>query len=431
MSDNIDAKKNNKVKVVLVFSCIAIVFLVWIFIGFIRNGQQSSDKNMREKIIVEPEMVIQKDITSGDTKSTESENNNISDILENQKKNALIKSPEINTNIQLKNTFPKEQTESSLSADEFLSLLQSQVFNGDVNEIRAILERVPKDLALEEALKDIINNIRSEEDLRRYAAEALVRMSTTGSIKFILESLLESINSGNTVEEGILLSALEAPVTNDGIEVMFDFLLSRGEYESNKNKLPREIMLVIRKSLLTSPASESIGYYAADLYRESEFLGNTTEAQRLLNDLSHPFMLTRLTVESYQENLQEEAEDFINILYELDDQLVAHSIIKMVPNQSVSVDDISMILFDWSIEHPSVAHPGLFMEYMSDSNLPPEERIVAAFGLAGCADKEFAETALEKAIESEEDPIVLTNLDEALRQLKLESIESGQNETKE
>ena len=142
-----------------------------------------------------------------------------------------------------------------------------------------------------------------------------------------------------------------------------------------------------------------------------------------MNDFSHPFMLTELAVQAYQNNLQEEAAGFINILYGLDDQLVVNSIIKMALKQSVPIDDISMILFDWSVDHPLVAYPGLFMEYVSNNNLPPEERIVAAFGLAGSSDKISAEKALEKAIESERDAIVITNLKSALSQLRMERLE--------
>ena len=55
---------------------------------------------------------------------------------------------------------------------------------------------------------------------------------------------------------------------------------------------------------------------------------------------------------------------------------------------------------------------------MSDSGLPPEQRSVAAFGLAGTADPEVAKQALEKALECETDPVVRTDLQTAISLLE-------------
>ena len=54
------------------------------------------------------------------------------------------------------------------------------------------------------------------------------------------------------------------------------------------------------------------------------------------------------------------------------------------------------------------------IEYGTDSSRPSSERSIAAFGLAGTADPEFARQALDKALANETDPDVKLDLERAL-----------------
>jgi len=95
-------------------------------------------------------------------------------------------------------------------------------------------------------------------------------------------------------------------------------------------------------------------------------------------------------------------------------QGVVPAIVQMASGPAVPLDDAAAVLYDWSLGHPEDALPGLFIDYLSDSGRPPEQRSVAAFGLAGTADPVFAKRALEKVLDSETDPVVRTDLQTAL-----------------
>jgi hypothetical protein len=55
---------------------------------------------------------------------------------------------------------------------------------------------------------------------------------------------------------------------------------------------------------------------------------------------------------------------------------------------------------------------------MTDATLTPEQRTIAAYGLAGTSDPDYARQALEKALKHETDPAVLMDLQTALSLLE-------------
>jgi hypothetical protein len=306
-----------------------------------------------------------------------------------------------------------------MSAAEFLASLREAVGKADPNEVFAVLERAPQDAECVDALKAIMDDTSAGAGMQRYAAEALVRIGTGESVQFVLDQLLAAYNVGDTDRANSLLAALEAPTTPDGVRAMFDMLLGRGVYAQTQGTLPAEVVSAIRKSLRAAPDRETVGKLAAELYLDPQVMTNS-EAMRELDEVSHPVMLAQLAGRAYQENLPENAAQFLDRLGQSDDQGTVQAIVQMVPNQSVPLDDVGMALYNWSIRHPHEALPGLFLEYLTDSARPPEQRSVAAFGLAGITNQKNARVVLEKALQSERDPTVRTTLQTTLTILNQE-----------
>jgi hypothetical protein len=300
-----------------------------------------------------------------------------------------------------------------LSSTEFLTALRAAVGKADPNEIRALLEKVPQDAALVDALKATVRDAAAGIAIQRYSAEALVRIGTAESVSFVLDQLLTAHNAGDTDRANLLLAALEAPTTTAGMRALFDVLVGRGSYAETRGTLPTEVASAIRKDLRAAPDRETVGQIAAELYLDPQVATNS-QAMWELDEVSHPVMLAQLAGRAYEENLPETAAEFLDRLGQSDDQGAVQAMVQMVPNQSVPLDDVGMALYNWSLRHPQEALPGLFLEYLTDSARPTEQRSVAALGLAGTANRGDARVALEKAVQSERDPIVQTNLQRAL-----------------
>jgi len=303
--------------------------------------------------------------------------------------------------------------EQKLSSTEFLTALRAAVGKADPNEIRALLEKVPQDAALVDALKATVRDAGAGLAIQRYAAEALVRIGTAESVSFVLDQLLTAHNAGDTDRANLLLAALEAPTTTAGMRALFDVLLGHGSYAQTRGTLPTEVASAIRKALRAAPDRETVGQIAAELYLDPQVATNS-RAMWELDEVSHPVMLAQLAGRAYQENLPENAAEFLDRLGQSGDQGAVQAMVQMVPNQSVPLDDVGMALYNWSLRHPQEALPGLFLEYLTDSARPAEQRSVAALGLAGTTNRGDARVALEKALQSERDPIVRTNLQRSL-----------------
>ena len=315
---------------------------------------------------------------------------------------------------------PVLNEQPKLSLVEFLAALHEAVGKADPNEIRAVLEKVPQDPKCIESLKAMMGKPGVDQAMQRYAAEALVRIGTRESVQFVLDQILAAYNAGETDKANSLMASLEAPTTITGVRALFDCLLGLGDYAQAQEALPAEVVSSVRKSLLAAPEREAVGKLAAELYLDPKVMRNKDAMWELFDGVSHPVMLAQLASRAYQEHLPKNAAAFMDRLGQLGDQGAVEAIVKMVPSQTVPLDDAAMALYDWSILHPREALPGLFLEYLTDSARPPEQRSVAAFGLAGTTNWVFAREALEKALTSEHNPIVRTNLQTALTVLNQE-----------
>ena len=309
--------------------------------------------------------------------------------------------------------------EEKLDTTEFLAQLRSAVAgNMDPVEVRAILERVSQDPSLVRELQAILNDAGAGLALQGYAAEALMRAGTPESVKVVLDELLAAARSDDSDRMDYLMAAMVAPTTEAGMHLLFDLLLGRGEYAQSPEGLPPEVLAAARKALLMASDREAVGLWAAQLYLDPEVMANPEAMWELFDGVSHPAMLAQLAARAYAENLPDNASPFLARLGESGGQGVVSAVIQMSSAPAVPLDDAAAVLYDWSLTHPEDALPGLFIDFMSDSGLPPEQRSVAAFGLAGTADPESAKQALEKALDSETDPVVRTDLQTAISLLE-------------
>lgn len=325
---------------------------------------------------------------------------------------AAVQSPEAASDVT---SGPEEKLDPS----EFLAQLRSAVIgNMDPVEVRSILERISPDPSLVRELQAILHDAGAGLALQGYAAEALMRAGTPESVKVVLDELLAAAHSDDSDRMDYLMAAMVAPTTEAGMHLLFDLLLGRGEYAQSPEGLPPEVLAAARKALLMASDREAVGLWAAQLYLDPEVMANPEAMWELFDGVSHPAMLAQLAARAYAENLPDNASPFLARLGESGGQGVVSAVIQMSSAPAVPLDDAAAVLYDWSLTHPDDALPGLFIDYMSDSGLPPEQRSVAAFGLAGTADPESAKQALEKALDCETDPVVRTDLQTAISLLE-------------
>lgn len=320
---------------------------------------------------------------------------------------AQRKSDEAKSKAQADGTLPAEP---QLSTAEFISSLSDAIAKGDAVAISSVLQNAPKSSECINALKSLMASDGVDKDMRRYAAEALVRIGTTESMGYVLNQALAAHQAGNPNLASTLLNSLDAPTTPEGAQVLFDLLLGRGNYASIRSGLSDEFVNAARKALRNAPNREAIGSLAAQLYLNPQILANNTALSELFDGIALPGMYSALAVRATQMGSTDNATQFLDRLAQVDDQGVVHAMIQAGNTEPRLFQAAAERLYAWSLEHPQQSQTGLFMDYLTDSRRTPNERILAAYGLAGVANRQDAMRTITKAFGEESSPDVKTSL---------------------
>lgn len=300
-----------------------------------------------------------------------------------------------------------------MSSGEFIAALSDAVAKGDAGAINLVLEQVPNSEDCIGALKSLVTAQTSGAELRRYAAEALVRSGLKESVEFVLDHILAARRAGDTGLAETLQYSLAAPTSVEGARALFDLLLGTGRYAGNTTALPEDLRATVRKAIRLAPDQEAIGDLAAQYYLDPQ-IGQRHEALlELFDGVAQPAMLSTLAVRAYQAGSPENAGQFLDRLAQSGDPGVVRAFVQAASQEPALLNTAAEKLYAWTLAHKHQAQPGLFIEYLSDTARPAAQRIVAAFGLAGIEDAQEANRALNKTLTVETDPevrAILTSL---------------------
>jgi hypothetical protein len=297
-----------------------------------------------------------------------------------------------------------------MSAAEFLAALEEAVAKADAGALSAVLEKVPSSADCVAALKGIVTASSSSGELRRYAAEALVRSGSREAVEFVLDQILSAQKSGDSGLAETLKYSLAAPTGVEGVQAMFDLLLGTGRYAGDAIAVPEDLRSTVRKAIRLAANQEAIGNVAAQYYLNLQVSGRNDALLELFDGVAHPSMLSALAVKAYQAGSAENAIQFLDHLAQSGDPGAVRAFMQTVSHEPALLNDAAEQLYAWSLKHPQLAQAGLFAEYLSDSTCTSAQRIAAAFGLAGIEDTLYAISALNKALAVETDTSVRANL---------------------
>jgi hypothetical protein len=316
-----------------------------------------------------------------------------------------------------------DQREDALSSDSpsiqnLRHQLRIAIDGAKASEFDALIAKVIREPGGKELVKDFLRDKSLPEKTRFHAAQVLVGIGTRDSVEAVIKEIIGEYVSGSRENASVLLSALDLPLSLEGCKVLVDVLAGYDVERDFSNPPPEEIQSAIRKSLSRGVDSEGLGEFLADLYYEYREQGTPNRADNLINSIAVPDMLTELVLRSYEGQQVGDAEELWDRLIAVNDFGTVGAVARLAAKQPALLNEASEVLFNWSLQHPQQAQPGLFAEYLNNQTLPPEQRVVAAYGLAGALGKHDARRALEKAIYSESNPTTKLYLQNALTNLE-------------
>lgn len=302
------------------------------------------------------------------------------------------------------------ETPPKRSSEEFIAALRDAVAKGDAGVIDLVLEQVPNSEDCIGTLKSLVAAQTSGVELRRYAAEALVRSGSKEGVEFVVDQILAARQSGDTSLAETLLYSLVAPTSVEGARALFDLLLGTGRYAGNTTDLPEDLRATVRKAIRLAPDQEAVGDLAAQYYLDPQISWRNEALLELFDGVAQPAMLSSLAVRAYQAGSPENAGHFLDRLVQSGDPGVVRAFVQAASQEPALLSAAAEKLYAWTLSHKQQAQLGLFIEYLTDSTRPAVQRIVAAFGVAGIEDAQEANRALNKTLTVETDPEVRATL---------------------
>lgn len=203
--------------------------------------------------------------------------------------------------------------------DAITEALAHATVNADTASVLALVQDRPGSAQYVKQFLDLVDSDADDEQLRRAAAEALVRMGTEDTVAAVLDQALAAERSGDQKLASALISSLESLSTAEGARPVLDLLLGIGRYEGDPRQLPEDFREAARKALRSAPDQEGIGNLAAALYLDPRVVTNENALLELFDGLALPGMLSRLAVESFQAGSPEVAEQFLDRILVVED----------------------------------------------------------------------------------------------------------------
>lgn len=292
------------------------------------------------------------------------------------------------------------------------------VTNGRLEAGEVMLSRLAGTLEGIWLLKEFLRDEVLPLEARKHAAETLMRANTEDSVQAVVTTAIQEFQLGRPEVGGTILSTLHIPVGIEGAKGLLKSLFGEDSSATRSKTLPAEVQSTLRKALRSASDAEEIGRWLAQLYSDMQSSGQAANSNELLGGVAHPAMVGELAAQAQVQGKPQEVTSLFDRLIEMEDPGVFGAVARLASKQPSLLNEASEVMFNWSLEHPGQAQPGLFAEYLSNQALPPEQRVVAAYGLAGLIGKADARHALEKSISSEPDQNTRQYLHNALANLQ-------------
>lgn len=315
-------------------------------------------------------------------------------------------------------TKPLSLQPKAVSRESLLNDLLDAAMSRNPELVAAMISRALQSADGVRFMKEFLRDEGLPLEARKHAAETLMRANTEDSVQVVVTTAIQEFQLGRPEVGDTILSSLHIPVGIEGAKGLLKSLLGEDSSAIRSKTLPAEVQSTLRKALRSASDAEEIGRWLAQLYSDMVSSGQAANSNELLGGVAHPAMVGELASQAQVQGKPQEVTNLFDRLIAMEDPGVVGAVARLASKQPSLLNEASEVLFNWSLEHPGQAQPGLFAEYLSNQALPAEQRVVAAYGLAGLIGKADARHALEKSISAETDQNTRHYLHNALANLQ-------------
>jgi len=346
-----------------------------------------------------------------DSKQTENlstPSKNISPTLSDKDK-ALLNTPAENVppRYELKNQPSSDKIKASVgnnNDNDPVNKLEQAFYQNDQQAIKTAIDIAAHCSECVPRLKEILEDEGADNQLRFYAAQALIKSDGGEAAKAVLTEIVNA----NSLERDDLEDGLkQAFVQLDSVEAANTLIaILLNEQALNLDApMPDDIEYMVSKVIRKMSDRKAI----ADTLTQQYHNASTSEEKERLLTIGHPEMNALLVVDSH--NDVEQANNLYARLVKLDDQAVIDGMMLIAKNKDIfPLEYIAGSAYEWVNKHKNETTLSTLVNYLSDFDSTSEERVIAVYGIAAAKEDDKTIAALMKAWEHSEDPIVRDHL---------------------
>lgn len=284
--------------------------------------------------------------------------------------------------------------------------LEQAFYQNDVSAIETAIDIAAQCPECFPRLKEILEDEGADNQLRVYAAQALIK---SGEDEAAIAVLKEIVNA-NSLEYYDLEDGLKQTfVQLDSVEAaktLIAILLNEEELVLDA-PIPDNIKYMVSKVIRKMSDRKAI---ADNLTQQYHNASTPEQKERLLN-IGHPEMNALLVIDAHQENQREQVNTLYARLMKLDEPAVIDGMMLIAKQQKIfPLEDIAGSAYEWVSQHKNDSTLPRLIDYLSDFDSTSEERVIAVYGITAAKENDKTIAALVKAWEHLDDPIVRDHL---------------------
>jgi len=391
---------------ILVITIICIVAII----GLILTNSNQDKNGQTEPITLDSSTKQRSNSKQAENLSTPPKN--ISPTLSDKDK-TLLNTPAETENLQLQYELKNKPSSEGIKPfvgnnndNDPVNELEQAFYQNDQQAIKTAIDIAAHCSECLPRLKEILENEGADNQLRFYAAQALIKSGGSEAAKIVLKEIVNA----NLLERDDLEDGLkQAFVQLDSVEAantLIAILLNEQALDLD-TPMPDGIDYMVSKVIRKMSDRKAIADTLTQQYHNTS---TPKEKERLLT-IGHPETNALLVVDSHKKNDVEQANNLYARLMKLDDQAVIDGMMLIAKNKDIfPLEDIAGSAYEWVNKHKNESTLSTLVNYLSDFDSTSEERVIAVYGIAAAKEDDKTIAALMKAWEHSEEPIVRDHL---------------------
>ena len=239
---------------------------------------------------------------------------------------------------------------------------------------------------------------------------ALMQSGTQANTLLLVNAILYAhLRQESDLQDGLMQALADAQTPESTVALMR--VITESAADLAFQHLPDDLQYAIRKALRMNPDGAMTGRMLAAQYTSQAL----PEIAQELEHVQHPLMVALVAAEAHKSGYMARTAYLTDLLSTLNDPRILEGVMLLAEHNVLPLEEATGRAYAVASELGDHLPHDHVAAYLSDFDAHTVQRVVAAFALAAPPNTAEARAALEKAYDHEHDPLVRSNLRDAMK----------------